>query len=79
MSLVVSAYIFCDALVHALECIFMDCLVNSTAYYWDYDMMHSPHTIIPIFPHMMDLSEFSPEGRNDFLMTVYIIDGPIAW
>lgn len=70
MSLVVSAYIFLYALVHALEHILMDCLRNSTACIWDYSVTHSLHTVIPIFPHVMHLSKFSPEGRNDFLMTI---------
>lgn len=70
MSLVVSAYIFLYALVHALEHILMDCLWNSTACIWDYSVTHSLHTVIPIFPHVMHLSKFSPEGRNDFLMTI---------
>lgn len=64
MGLVVWACVFCDLLVHALEQIFMDCLVSSTACSWDYDVMHSLYTIIPIPPpHMMDLSKFSPEGE----------------
>ena len=69
MSLVVSAYIFLYALVHALEHILMDCLQNGTACIWDYSVTHSLHTIT-IFSHMMHLSKFSPGGRNDYLMTV---------
>lgn len=80
MSLVVSAYIFLYALVHALEHILMDCLRNSTACIWDYSVTHSLHTIIPIFsPHDASL-KIQPRRKKWLLNNnLYIIDGAIGW
>ena len=80
MSLVVSAYIFFCALVHALEHILMDYLRNSTAGIWDYSVTHSLHNITPIFfPHYASL-KIQPR-REKWLLTdsLYIIDGAVGW
>lgn len=80
MSLVVSAYIFLYALVHALEHILMDCLQNGTACIWDYSVTHSlqQHNSY-FFPH--DASLKIQPRREKWLLndSLYIIDGAVRW
>lgn len=80
MSLVVSVYIFLNALVRALEHILMDCLRNSTACIWDYSVTRSLHTIIPVFPPHDASLKIQPRKEKWVLNdSQYIIDGAIGW